>query len=446
MYKIILLIAVLGIAGGGFWFIKQRREKTAAAEAPQIQTAKVLKDKIALVVATTGRIVAKQDVDIKCKASGQVVKLPFDISDKVPKDALILELDPVDMQRQVNVADATLMASKASLEKAKQNLKLAEINLKTDRLKAEADVMSAEAQVKYTHMRFDRMTDLAAQKFGSQEDADQAQASMISADAALANAQVKVEELKAEEQSLELKRQDIKLAEAGMAGDQSRLDDARQRLSDTKVLAPIDGVVSVKNVEVGTIISSGVSNVGGGTTVVTLSDLSSLFVLASVDESDIGKVYVGQATAITADAFPNRKFTGKVVRVATRGVNASNVVTFEVKIEIISENKKLLKPEMTTNIEIIAAEKDDALVVPVEAVGRQKGKRTVTVVKEDRSTEERTVETGINDGNRMEIVSGLQEGDTVQLRRGAADSRWSGGDAGKKAAPPGGLGFGGGRR
>lgn len=449
MKYIILLVVILGAGGGGYWMLRQREAKEASSQ-PQIQTAKATRDKISLIVATTGRVVANQDVDIKCKASGQVIKLPFDISDKVKKNDLLMELDPVDEQRGVNLADATLTASKANLEKAKQNLTLAEIQLKTDHLRADADVMAAEAQVKYAHMRYDRMKDLADQRYGSQEDADQSQASMISADANLATAKVRMEELKAEEQSLELKRQDVKLAETNMQSDQIKLDDAKQRLIDTRVVAPIDGVVAVRNVEIGTMISSGISNVGGGTTVLTISDLSTLFVLASVDESDVGKVSVGLTANITADAYPNRKFLGKVTRVATRGVNASNVVTFEVKIEVTSENKRMLKPEMTTNIEIVAAQKNDAVLVPTEAVGRQKGKRVVTVVKADNTTEERTVEAGINDGTHIEIESGLSEGEIVQLKRGPGDSKWSGGngpDNKKGMGGPGGfMGGGGGGR
>ncbi|MCW8131826.1 MAG: efflux RND transporter periplasmic adaptor subunit [Planctomycetota bacterium] len=443
----ILFILVLAAGGGGYWMLAHRETK-AASDQPQVPTAKAERQAISLVVATTGRVVAHQDVDIKCKASGQVVKLPFDISDTVKKGDLLMELDPVDEQRQVTLAEADLAASKARLEKAKQTLTLAEITLKTDRMRAEADVMSAEAQVKYAHTRFDRMKELAEQRYGSQEDADQSQAQMISADANLATAKVRMEELKAEEQSLELKRQDVKLAETDMQSDEIKLADMRQRLADTSVLAPIDGVVAVRNVEIGTIISSGISNVGGGTTVATISDLSRMFALASVDESDIGKVAVDQAANVTADAFPNRRFTGKVVRVATRGVSASNIVTFEVKIEITSPNKRMLKPEMTTNIEIVAAEKEDAIVVPADAVGRQKGKRVVTVVKPDGATEERAVEAGINDGTNIEIASGLAEGENVQLRRGAADSKWSGGggSGAAKKYGPGGFSFGGGKR
>jgi HlyD family secretion protein len=156
----------------------------------------------------------------------------------------------------------------------------------------------------------------------------------------------------------------------------------------------------------------------------TLSDLSKLFILAAVDESDIGKVEVEQSAFITADAFPGHTFHGKVVRIATRGMTSSNVVTFEVKLEVLGKNKSLLKPEMTANIEIVVARKDDVLMVPTEAISRKKGKRVVQVMKDKGVTEERVVEVGVSDGTKVEISSGLQEGETVVLRKEESESRW----------------------
>lgn len=126
-------------------------------------------------------------------------------------------------------------------------------------------------------------------------------------------------------------------------------------------------------------------------------------------------------------------FSGVVERIAQRGVNQSNVVTFEVRIEVTSENKSLLKPEMTANVDIIVAEKEDALTVPVGAVSRIKGVYSVNVLKADGSTEVREVEVGINNGEVMEIVSGLSENDTVVINEGDAFSQW-----GREGGPPGG--------
>ena len=252
-----------------------------------------------------------------------------------------------------------------------------------------------------------------------------------------------VEELKNEEATLELRRKDVELAESQVKSDQISVQVAEQRLVETKVFAPMDGTVSARAVQTGVIIASAISNVGGGTTVLTLSDLSRIFTLASVDESDIGIVKLEQSVNVTADAYPGRKFKGKVSRIATKGVNVSSVVTFEVQIEILDQKKALLKPEMTTNVEIIAAEKDQALTVPSEAVAFKKGQRLATVQKPDGTTEDRPVTTGINNGDRIEVLTGLAEGETVILRKAE-----SGKGQGNRPGAPGmfpGLPGGGGR-
>jgi multidrug efflux pump subunit AcrA (membrane-fusion protein) len=131
-----------------------------------------------------------------------------------------------------------------------------------------------------------------------------------------------------------------------------------------------------------------------------------------------------QVVNITADAHPGKQFQGKVVQIATAGVNASNVVTFEVKIEVLSENKALLKPEMTANVEIIVARKDEALLVPSDAVVRRKGGRFVTVA-DGLARKEEKVEVGLSNGTQTEIVSGLAEGQTIIVQKSGSQSRWN---------------------
>jgi len=257
----------------------------------------------------------------------------------------------------------------------------------------------------------------------------------VQAEVELQNARIALEDLKVQEQALETKKQDINLAQSQVQSNTVNLELAQQRLTDTTVYAPIDATVSQRGVQIGQIISSPMSNVGGGSALLTLSDLSHVFVYAAVDESDIGKVQVGQRAEITADAFPETNFKGEVVRIATKGVVTSNVVTFEVRIEIVSDNKSLLKPEMTANIEIVAAEKESALLVPVDAVQRRKGKQTVSIPRAMGEPEERLVEAGIDSGVQMEIISGLKEGEQVLVRESAMDSRWS--EAGNERRPGG---------
>ena len=424
--KYVILILFLGAVGGGGWYYWKYQQ--AQVEPAKVATpmATVEKGLIRLEVPTTGRVVSNLDVDIKCKASGVIIKLPFDVSDTVKKDDLLLELDPVDEQRGVAQAQIALDSSQAKLEQAKFNLTIAEQTLKTDQARAQAAIVAADARAKRARIKADRFKETLASLATSKEDYETAETDAVEAAADLDTAKVRLDELKTQETALNIKRQDIKLMESQIDSNKMDLANAQQRLTDTKVMSPMDGVVSVRGVQEGQIMSSGVTNIGGGTTALTLSDLSRMFVLASVDESDIGKVALKQKVQITADSYPDAKFSGEVARISTKGVNVSNVVTFEVKIEVTSKNKARLKPEMTTNLTIVAVEKDDVLKIPAEAISRKKGKRIVMLQKPDGTAEEREIEAGINDGVSTEILSGLNAGDIVQVRKSESESKWRG--------------------
>ena len=434
MKKFLFLVILAGALGGGayYWRYKNGDPKS---DAPRIIKAKAERGPIILDVATNGRVVANLDVDIKCKASGRVITLPHDVSDHVTSGTLLFELDPVDETRNVTQARVGLRSSNARLKQSEQSLKVAEMTLATDMQRAEVSLKSAERKAEDARLKADRMEKLLEKKLASQEECESAETGAVQAGADLDAAKVRLKELETSKRSLELKRQDVELAKAEVESDSIALSISLQRLADTKVAAPLDGVISTRNVQIGQIIASGVSNVGGGTTVLSMSDLSRVFVLASVDESDIGRVAVGQTATIIADSFAGVTFKGEVIRIATKGVAVSQVVTFEVKIEVTSDNKSMLKPEMTTNVTITAQEKEDALLIPTEAVMRRGGRQTVMVEKDDGTTEVRPVDTGINDGFRIEITKGLADGETVIARRGEVQSRWRGGQGG-----PGGPG------
>jgi len=423
MKKLVVAIVVTAVVAGGYYAWSRYNKPKLPTEV--ITTGKVERGPLRMLVSSTGKVVSNLDVDIKCKASGEIIALPRDVSDPVRKGQLLIQLDPSEMQRLVDQAQASLAASQARLINAKESLTVAQQNLQTDRRRSDSAMKAAEANAEDAQTKANRLKDLLAKKLASQEEYDTTQTATVQANAALDQARVKIEELQTQERAHEQLRQQIRIAEAQVTNDMTALDLARERLNDTKVYSPIDGVVTARSVQIGQIISSGISNVGGGTTALTISDLSRIFSLASVDEADIGKVTVGQPAEITVDAFPGKRFAGRVERIAIRGVNISNVVTFEVKIEVTSEDKGLLRPEMTTNVDIIAAARDSVLSVPSDSIVRKEGKPHVTVVKAGGVKEDRPVETGISDGQRTEITTGATVGETVVNYQGA-DSKWRG--------------------
>ena len=230
--------------------------------------------------------------------------------------------------------------------------------------------------------------ELFDQKLAAAEDLETANTTAATAEADYKAAQIAIAELEQTKAEIGTKEQEIEEMKQQVAQDVSKRKTAQQNKDYCTVNAPVandpndppDWYVSAigTNLAIGYLVQSGSSGFSGGTTVMTLSDMSHVYVLATVDESDIGRLLIrfnaGKELPVTlgADAYPGVEFRGKVVRIATKGVNTTNVVTFEVKIEVTSPNRTLLRPVMTTNCDIISAEEDNVLTVPVQAVSRHR--------------------------------------------------------------------------
>jgi HlyD family secretion protein len=413
-------ILVAATVGGGYYLLGGD-----GSDAPQKPSwGQVRRGEIVSVVSSTGRVVPALNVEIKCKASGEVVRITRDVSDAVTKGELLVELDPIDEQRRVSKAEIALSASRARVQQKKSALAISERNLVTNRSRAKTALDSARARAVDATSKAERVLRLLEKKLASQEEYDTAKTVSVQADAEHAHAETRLEELKTEELALEMARQDLLLAGAQVKSDEITLADARSRLSETKICAPISGVVSSRRAEIGQIVSSGINNIGGGTTLMSVADLNVIYVLAAVDESDIGGVKLDQEAVVSVDAYPDEVFDGRVARIATSGVSVSNVVSFEVRIEVTDPKKGLLKPEMTANIDIITAQKDDALLVPAEAVTKtSKGYFIHTGFGETEQTP-RQVTIGIRNDSTIEVLDGVEEGEKVLLNSDGADSKW----------------------
>ena len=441
MKKTLVIIAILVV--GGVSFIAYKWSRISKENGPQYTRITAERGSITKTVAASGSVTPNLDVEIKCKASGEVVTLPYDLSDKVQEGDLLVELDREDEERNVELSRVTLHESQARLSRARENLGVAERDLATSRERAEIDLEVAGAHADDARAGADRIQDLFDRGFVSQEEYEQSRTQLVAAEAEVDAAGLRFTELASQEAALALLRQDVVLAQANVESAEINLRSAQQRLEDTRVYAPMDGIVTARYVQIGQIIASGISNTTGGTPVMTISDLSRLYILARVDESDIGEVETGQRVVVSADAYPDESFEGTVDRIAPIGVNVSNVVTFEVRIEVTSENKSLLMPEMTADVEIVVAEKNDALLLRANALASRDGRRMVLVLGDDGKPSPREVETGIDNGQFIEIISGLSETDVVLVSEMEEPSMWRSSSEERQPPPPGVMGMGG---
>ncbi len=295
-----------------------------------------------------GRIKANRELDIKSKTSGQVLTVAVDVGDTVKPGQLLVELDATDATRSVQRAEATLAASRARLAQARDNLDIAQMSLSALQTRAGACVKSASAKATRARSRADRYKATMLKNVISQETYEEAEAGAVEAAANLELSRVQLFDVKTQERSLELRREDVSCAEAQVTIDEITLKDAQQRLAETKIHACMEGTVTARFVQPGQIVSAGSSS--AETRLLTILDFSRVFVTASASASQFGQLKVDQAATIRTEACPDTTFTGKVVRVSPRA--AGTDVTFDVKIEVLSENRTQLKSEMPACVEI----------------------------------------------------------------------------------------------
>ncbi len=402
--------------------------ESQAAEQQNLRTTDVQSGDFRITVSATGKVVPITQVEVLSKASGEVIELPHETGDRVKKGELLARVDPIDEQRNVKKSEAALDSAKAKLEKAKSELELARSNCKKSLTESEASVQMAETKVAETEAKYQRQAQLFQRNLVPKEDLDTALSVKEQARTDKTRAIATREDMKNLQFQVASREQDIKLAEVDVANAQIALDDARKRLADTQVLAPMDGVVTERQLVLGQVISSPISNVGGGTKLLTVADLSVLYVVTSVDETDIGGIEVGQAATITADSFPGQKFEGIIAHVAPIGVAVNSVVTFDVKVEVKGEGLNKLRPGMTADVTIILKESKDTFWAQSEAIQKDGDASFVEVLNSPDAPRKVPVEIGLSDGLRTQIVKGVEAGQKLVLREKEGLSAWERGE------------------
>jgi HlyD family secretion protein len=210
----------------------------------------------------------------------------------------------------------------------------------------------------------------------------------------------------------------IAQSKAQVAQDQANLTQLEEQLSYTDIVSPIDGIVLSRDVEMGDAVSSILVLGSSATLVMTLGDTSEVYVKGKVDESDIGRVYLGQPARIKVESFKDKTFTGKVTKISPMGVEKDNVTTFEVRVSIQNPGGEL-KAEMTANAEIILEEHPQVLQIPEGAIIYDKDKKASVEIPDPKGKDGKdkiAVNIGISNGAKTEVLSGLKEGDQVVLQ------------------------------
>lgn len=386
-----IVVAVAVLIGGGVMLAKGSGTKIDPA-----QLAKVEKGDIARSVVATGKVEPITKVELKSKASGIVEKLYVDINEPVKKGQLLAQLDQVEILAQVAAQQAQLAAAQANEKAALSSIAYDKVNAESPDLPMYKDTYNRNAAMQKDGVVSQQALDDAEQKY---------LAAKNKRDVALA--QVGIDSAK------------LKQAEAQVAQSNANLNQLEEELSYTKLVSPMDGIVLSRDVELGDAVSSILVLGSTATLVMTIGDIKQVYVKGKVDESDIGKVYLGQPARIKVESFKDKTFNGKVTKIAPLGVEKDNVTTFEVRVSIDNPGGEL-KANMTANAEIMLEEHKGVLTIPEQAVIYDNNRKASVEVPDPKAKNGRrkvTINAGISNGTRTEVLGGLNQGETVILQQ-----------------------------
>ena len=348
-------------------------------------------------VLATGTVTLKTGAEVKIGAriSGQVKSLLVKIGDFVRAGETIAIIEHEDLVSRVARFQADLDAEKARLAKIRSEGPL-EIS------KALAEREELQVQIKLAQKMLERNQEKNKKGFVSTTVLDQAQERL---EVLLAGINLANEELKLKQSQL---INNSRLAEAMVDRAAANLNEEEIQLTYASITAPIDGIVAFVSTQEGETVVASLN----APTFVNLIDLRKLEVTVFVDETDIGRINIRQRAKFTVDTFANHFFDGRVREIHPKAVIKDNVVNYEVILDIEEKKVAKLRPEMTANVVITTGTRKKVLTLPKEAIKR-KGKKTFIVMKSGGGLEDKSVELGWRDGGKIEVVSGLNDGDEV---------------------------------
>lgn len=377
--NIFIKLLIVAVLIGGGWFAWSRVQKKQAR--PHYITEDVKRGDIADVVEASGPLAPITTTQVGALVSGEVLKIYVDYNSRVKKGDLLAEIDPTQVQADYDQAKATLSSAKESLESAKMSYHLAQLNR-------------------------DRYKDLYAKNYVSKSSLEEYELAYVNAKSSLNS------------------------AESSVIQAQAQLDRAKKDLSNTKIVAPYDGIVLTKLVSEGQSLTSGYST----PEMFTLAqDLTKMQIEAKVSEADVVKISAGLVADFTLDGYPDQTFHGTVRQVRTNyssssssssssgyGSSSSSSTTYTVVIDVDNTAGKFM-PGMTATISIKAQDKKGVLLVPNEALrfspsfNEEKFKDTGVWVLDEGAIQPRrvSVKMGIIGDNQSEVSGDLKENDKV---------------------------------
>jgi multidrug efflux pump subunit AcrA (membrane-fusion protein) len=378
--SIILILIIISVSYTLYKILKK-------PEANILESAKVERGSIRGILVETGIIKPQVGAVVKigARATGEIFDMKVKIGDKVKKGQLIALIDDREILKGIEQL-------KASLSATQQTLKQVELTY-PERIK------EATANYEYAKINFEREKELLKHEYTTKDAVDKARSQFEASEAILKRLQNEYD-------------MQVKILKSNISEIEAQLKQQEIRLTYTRIYAPIDGVVSDVTAQEGETIVAGLQVAN----LVTVLDPTSLEMWIYVDETDIGRVKVGQDVEYYVDTFPDKVFTGKIGKIYPQPVVKENIVYYLAIVKINKEDTVFLKPEMTTHIKIIYEEKKDVLKAPNSAIKFEEGKQVVYKVEGKNILRKIEVKTGIRGEDSTEILSGVKEGDILATK------------------------------
>ncbi len=353
-------------------------------KAPPANVAVVRRGDLSASVNATGKATPKKTARLSLPVSGIVANIAKQVGDTVKPGDVILSLRAGDAERQVQQAELNLQARQLDLARAKAappdtNIEIARANLN------KATIAAAAAQALYSA---DPNAQNDAARQAAQQDLDIARANFDQVTSGPTSGE------------LDALQNAITSAQISLAS-------AKQTLAQTQLTAPYTSTITEIDAHAGELI-------GGFNQLAAVADLSALEIDADIDEIDVANVQVGQPVQVRFDAFPGETFTGKLTRLFPAASTQRGTTTYSAIVDFDARNFNV-RPGMGANLKILTIQKTGVLLVPNRAL-KSVGTRKAVHVLAPGAPRDVIVETGVTDGNETEIVSGLNEGDQVQLQ------------------------------
>jgi HlyD family secretion protein len=401
---IIIAVIILVILLVTFRFLRDKESPEVASQ--ELPIVKVERGSIEEVVSELGTLEPWDKIELTPETGGEVAQVLVEVGQRVKKGEPLLVFDTSDLEISLKKARAQYKAAQAELEKALKKPEKVELKQK--------EVAYQQALVAYEKARdaYEKNQKLFTAGAISLETLKESERDLRLAEANLEMAEAELEETKQGTSS-----EDIAILRSQLEQIQTDIEVIEKDIQDATVVAPIESTVLSIEIEEG-------ERATEETVLMVLGNISLMRAVTYINEVDIPKVRIGQKVRISVDAFPDRTFWGEVTEIGLDGIIQENVVTYPVKIKIPNP-EGLLFSGMTVEADIIIEARENALLLPVEAVEERGGEYLVFVKGEDGKPQPKKVKVGLRNESQVEIVEGLQEGDQVLL--GVTETVSSGG-------------------